>query len=211
MILLVIILIRILSPEFITGNSLTLTATTVSNEWTCVSETENIKLYERWIKVNDSLYVRERKGEMIVSCPLMAAEVYMRNHKTLTEWMRGIKSIKDLSEDSTQLVHIIIQLPWPFQNRDLIGLYQYYKIDQNKSTIQLASNENAANVKSKYVRIKHYRATWSLERINDNTTKIVLNTYSTEPPLFPEWIQEPVIRRIFTSNLLRLKKRLSEV
>ena len=36
------------------------------SEWVCVKDDNGIALHERWVKVNDSLTVRERKGVMIV-------------------------------------------------------------------------------------------------------------------------------------------------
>ena len=58
------------------------------------------------------------------------------------------------------------------------------------------------------VRINDYRASWLITRTKNNTIKIVFTVFCSEPPMFPQWVQEPVLKKIFFGNLMRLKQRL---
>ncbi|WP_430815546.1 hypothetical protein [Carboxylicivirga sp. RSCT41] len=212
MILLVLLVVKLFSLNLIFEKSIAPSLPTANeSEWVCVKRSNGFRLFERWVKVNDTLFVRERKGEIIAGCSLSEAEHYLSDYTMISDWMKGIKSVKNISEDSSQLVHIIIHLPWPFANRDLIARYHFYKLTPGKSIVRLQSDEHMENPASKCIRITHYEASWSMEQIGDEQTKIVFITQSNEPPMFPEWIQEPVIKKLFTKNLLRLKERLSEI
>jgi len=211
MILLAIILLNFLFPEY-TGskgcNAILRYGT--ESEWTCVKKSKGIQLYERWVQINDSLSVRERKGELITSCTIEKAETYLRDYSTVTDWMKGVKSVNALTADSGQVVYMLIQLPWPFSNRDLVARYSYFRIDQEHRTVKVKSDNTVSTPDNRCVRIKHYEASWSLERLNERQTKIVFTTFSSEPPLFPQWIQEPVLKKLFINNLNRLRLELSQ-
>ncbi|WP_289054414.1 START domain-containing protein [Carboxylicivirga marina] len=211
MIFLAILLVKFLFPDFTTVKLTDLLLhPTKENEWTCVKSNKGIQLYERWVQINDTLFVRERKGELITNCSLKKTEDYLRDHSTVCDWMKGIKSVQSISTDSGQLVHMVIQLPWPFSNRDLLARYHFYKIDGKTSVVQVKSDKTVTMPDNRFIRIKHYVATWRLEQINEQQTKIVFETFSNEAPIFPQWIQEPVLKKIFMSNLKRLKSRLSD-
>ncbi|TRX72071.1 hypothetical protein [Carboxylicivirga sp. M1479] len=209
MILLILILVKLLSPELASAKVVnTSLCNTNDNNWAFVKEKNKIKLYERWITLNDSQAVRERKGELLTTCSFDLVEKYLRNCNTASEWFIGIKSIDSFSDSSHHLLRINIELPWPFTNRELIARYSFFKTDSKHSVIKVMSTNNYHQQKKQN---KHYEASWTIERISDELTKITFKTFSNEAPKFPQWIQEPVIKKVFTNNLLRLKKRLSEL
>jgi len=211
MILLAIFLFKFLFPELTSLKNDCLTKAETVTEWVCVKKSKGVHLYERWITVNDNLRVRERKGELISSCSLQEAEDYLRDFSTVAQWMNGIKTISPLTKDTSQVIYMVLKLPWPFANRDLIARYSYFKYNEHHSIVRVNSDNTISMPKNRCKRINDYQASWTIEHINDHQTRIIFKTFSSEPPLFPQWMQEPVLKKIFMGNLLRLKKRLSEV
>ncbi|WP_430934071.1 hypothetical protein [Saccharicrinis sp. 156] len=210
MIILAYILLRMLlggSPATVKGEAL-INAHWGFSDWVCVKDMDGIKLLERWVRVNDTLKVRERKGEMIVECSMQEAVSYLADYSTVKQWMKGLKSI-ELQDEDRKLIYMVIKLPWPFIDRDLFARYSLYKLDKENSVVKVESERNVQAPNSRLVRISNYRASWNVQRISSNRTKVVFTTFSSEPPIFPQWIQEPVLKRIFYGNLKRLKDQLS--
>ncbi|MCW3805847.1 hypothetical protein [Plebeiibacterium marinum] len=209
MIIVLYILLRVFYPGslfFVRYESLFKTHS--EEEWICVKATKGVTLHERWVSVNDSLSVRERKGEFVATCNITKVQNFLSSHLTVDKWMKNIR-VTEFNRGGSSLFHFLIDLPWPFNNRDFIGKYSVYNLDQNNSIIKIESVDYAMDKVTGVVRMKSYRATWELIKINDSRTKIVFTTFSEEPPMFPQWIQEPVIKKVFMGNLVRLKELLS--
>ncbi len=179
-------------------------------EWVCVKEDRGISLHERWIQVNDSLKVRERKGEFVVNCNMDDVAHYLKDYKTVDKWMKGVKQVRMVNSNDKDLVYMVIHLPWPFSDRDFFALYSSIQMDSNHMIIKVNSEENSKTTSKKLVRIKDYRASWKLQHINQQKTKITFTVFSSEPPLFPQWMQEPVIKKVFLNNLKRLQSALNK-
>ena len=182
----------------------------VYTEWVCVKEDKEICLFERWVKVSEKLNVRERMGQMDVDCNIEEAFEYLRDYKTAQKWIKGIKEAclkKEIEED---LVYMVIQLPWPFSNRDFFAKYAFYDKGNNQKVIRVESKYSNKCVNSRCIRIQDYSASWVLEKMDERKTKITFTTFSSEPPVFPQWMQEPVLKKVFYNNLKRLRKELSE-
>lgn len=180
------------------------------SEWVCVKDTKGIVLRERWVNVNDSLKVRERRGELVVDCSFEEVMIYLKNHNTVGQWMKGVKSTQFYNDDKS-LVYMIIHLPWPFSNRDLLARYSTIQMDENNCLVKVVSETVEEESKSELQRMQDYRASWRLQRLGNRRTKIVFTTFSSEPPMFPQWMQEPVLKKVFYGNLKRLREQLSNL
>ncbi len=179
------------------------------SEWICVKEDKGIALHERWVKVNDSLNVRERRGVFVVDCYLEEVIIFLKDYKTIDTWMKGVKQVRLLSEDDDNLIYLIIGLPWPFTKRDLVARYSVLKQGDSTCVVQVQSESGGLKETEKMIRINNYRATWTLTRFDSNKTKVEFNVFSNEPPVFPRWMQDPVIKKVFFNNLMRLKCQLN--
>ncbi|TLX72270.1 hypothetical protein E9993_18320 [Labilibacter sediminis] len=210
MILVVFVLFRMLlveDPLRVSGKAL-MTGSTIYSEWVCVKNAKGVTLHERWVKVDESLKVRMRKGEFEVDCSFEEAIAFIENYRTIETWMKGIEQITPLTEND-KMVYVMINLPWPFSNRDFVARSSSVNVDDNKHVVRFKSENYHVKHKKGCVRIKDYSASWTIERISNHKSKITFTVFSSEPPLFPEWIQEPVIKNVFLNNLHRLKKHLS--
>ncbi len=180
------------------------------SEWVCVKDVDGIALHERWVKVNDSLTVRERKGVMVVDGSFNEVVNFLKNPNTVKRWMKGIKEVRFIIHQDERLLYFVINLPWPFSDRDVVAKYSVVQTDQDNCTIRMNSSYYKEKRDSKNVRIKDYNASWKLTRVGDNKVKIDFQVFSAEPPIFPQWMQEPVLKKVFYQNLMRLKTELSK-
>jgi hypothetical protein len=55
-----------------------------------------------------------------------------------------------------------------------------------------------------------YNATWTITEISSQQVQNIFSAISDTPPLFPRYIQDPVIEKMFHNNLVRLKELLSQ-
>jgi len=210
MLLLLVLIIRLMAPANNTFKEMP--KTTVNNaaaEWTCTKNRNGIALYEKWVKVSDTLTVKERKGELIVSGNYNAIIQYLSQTTTIKDWMSNVEIVKNIGSNDT-MIYILFNLPWPFSNRDLIAHRQTIRLNQQHAIVKLDSHPNALAKNDEAVRINSYRASWEIIQLPNGQIKVVLQTFSDEPPLCPYWIQDPIVEEIFYSNLLKLKSRLSE-
>ncbi len=183
----------------------------VVSEWVCVMDKEGVALFERWVQVNESLRVRERKGEFVVASSLSKTIDYLSNMNSLKEWMNGVKTVDKISShaDSGELAYIVLHLPWPFADRDMIARFSLIQTDSHHCFVKIGSEKGDIREEKKIKRIHNYSAVWSLEKLDAERTKVVFTVFSNEPPLFPQWIQEPILKKVFMKNLQRLKQELA--
>nr|WP_321452003.1 hypothetical protein [uncultured Carboxylicivirga sp.] len=180
-------------------------------DWISSGQENGIYLFERWIDINDQLKVRERKGEFYSSCLLADAEFFLNDYKNSKQWMKGISKIEVINRQNEEIIYFVISLPWPFKNRDFTARYSCERINDKKSIIRLRNLKAMLPESNKYVHIKDYRASWLVEQVSPTMCKITFCTFSSEPPLFPQWIQEPVLKKLFFKNLERLQNCLNEL
>ncbi|MCW3786722.1 hypothetical protein [Plebeiibacterium sediminum] len=180
------------------------------SEWVCVKEDNGIALHERWVKVNESLSVRERKGIMVVDGSMDEVISFLSNPKTVKLWMKGIKEVRLVVHKDEELLYIVINLPWPFSDRDLVAKYSVTQTGPDNCVIRMSSDTYNDIEKKNTVRIKNYDATWKLTKLDEGKVQIQFQVFSAEPPLFPQWVQEPVLKKVFYQNLLRLKDQFKK-
>jgi len=210
MLLLLVLIIRLMAPANNTFKEMPKTTVNIAAaEWTCTKNRNGIALYEKWVKVSDTLTVKERKGELIVSGDYNAIIQYISQTTTIKDWMSSVEVVKNIGSNDT-MIYILFNLPWPFSNRDLIAHRQTIRLNQQHAIVKLDSHPNVLATNDEALRIKSYRASWEIIQLPNGQIKVVLQTFSDEPPLCPHWIQDPIVEEIFYSNLLKLKSRLSE-
>ena len=212
MLLIVLLFVKLFAPEMATTYKEKLFTFNYefNVEWLCTKNVDGIALFERWVKINDTLSVRERKGELIVNCNYAQVVRYLSQYQTMMEWMNNVAMVERIANPANDdtLVYLVFGLPWPFDNRDLAGRFTVYHLDNAHCVVRMNGVPDAVKPHKGRVRIKNYQASWSLVRLDNNRTKIELYTFSDEPPLVPLWLQDPVVRKVFFGNLLKLKKQL---
>jgi hypothetical protein len=160
--------------------------------------------------LNDTLQVRERKGEFVADCGINEASRYLLNVQNMSDWMHGVKEIVQIpSNDTCCRAYLLINLPWPFSDRDLCANMALVQHNEEFAKIRIVNEKQLFKRNARAIQIEHYDACWMLSGLTKRKTKVEFVTFSTEAPVFPQWMQEPVLKNVFLNNLRRLKDRLA--
>lgn len=179
-----------------------------AGEWKLNSETDKIYIYERWVKITETHFVRERKGEMRVNCNFDQAVKMISSYENLKYWMNGVKEniLVKRNNSTNWITYNIFSLPWPFENRDIISEYHLNNI---KTGIYIQININSINniivQKKGITRIDSYYASWHIKRLSEQTVWISFSALSDTPPVVPRFIQDPILENTFIKNLVNLR------
>ncbi|HJX70996.1 MAG TPA: hypothetical protein VJ346_03560 [Bacteroidales bacterium] len=177
-------------------------------EWEVVQDSEGVQTSVRWIETGKGIKTRERKGEMFINCSVDDVTGILTDAKSSACWMRNVEESFDLERvnQSEWYTYTVFNIPWPFENRDLVSYMTMKTNSENRNTnISIVSMEDYIPCKSRITRLTDYMANWSIVRINYSRIRITFTAISGSPPTVPRWIQDPVVENIFHGNLINLK------
>jgi hypothetical protein len=183
------------------------------SDWEEVRNTGGVKTFVRWLYNGDGTKTRERKGEILTDCNLKTTIGLLTDASATKEWMSGVSENYVLSHTNPKqwYTYTLYNIPWPFNKRDLVSSYELKNTAENKSaTITINSKAGYIPEKHGIARLKSYNATWTITETSSHQVFIVFNAMSDSPPLFPRYIQDPVIEKMFHNNLIRLKDLLTQ-
>lgn len=184
-----------------------------AGDWTLVKNDQGVQTYFRWVTKADGTKYREGKGEVVAACTLQEALQMISNSESIKKWMANIEEHYNLEYISADkwINYTLFDIPWPFSNRDLVSLYQLntYPV-KGTATLTISCKDTYIPLKKGITRLTDYQAKWSLVKRGEQSTLISMTMNSATPPLFPRYIQDPIIERVFHGNMVRLKKALEE-
>ena len=97
---------------------------------------------------------------------------------------KRVESANRITED---IVHIVLEMPFPYYGRDYIVSYIQFQ-DEDEKVYQFNSVENSGTpIYEDYVRLIHAGGEWRLHSLDDNNTEV---TYIWNGELlgnFPDW------------------------
>lgn len=181
--------------------------------WEEVRNTNGVKTYVRWLQYSNGKKTRERKGETQVNCSLQKTVEILTDASATVKWMSGVTEnyLLSRSNPTEWYTYTLYNIPWPFNNRDLVSMFEIQNNPGGKSVlININSRADYVPPKPGIERLENYRATWTITETAPQKVQIVFCAISDTPPLFPRYIQDPVIEKMFHNNLVRLKELLSE-
>jgi len=186
---------------------------TINNatEWKLITETDGIKVFERWI-TNNKAKVKERTGKMTINCSINDVIALIKNIKKTPLWIKDAEKVENIkTEDSnTWYVHTILDTPWPFNKQDMVSKYKIVEnSNENEAKILITQDKKLLPPIKGIDRLDSFYATWEIYAIKNNKVKVIFTTTSTKPPKYPSWAQDPVVRRVFINNLRNFKKLLN--
>jgi hypothetical protein len=192
-----------------TNEMFTGSAQNSGGEWTLCYSSGDVFIYEKWIPVTTEHLIRERKGEMYVNCSLEQALKVITDYENVKNWTRDVKENRLVRKfsDTKWITYTLFDLPWPFQNRDIVTEYCVNTVDPGKHVqIKIRNMENIVAPKAGVTRIVKYNGYWTIKRINDQKCWVCFGASCDMPPAVARSIQDPIVRKSFCKNLINLKK-----
>jgi hypothetical protein len=184
-----------------------------SDQWEEVRKNNGVVTYVRWLHYNDGTKTRERKGDMQADCSLKRTVEVLTDPAETKKWMSGVSEnyLLSKSNPSEWYTYTLYSIPWPFNNRDLVSAFELKNNPENKTVIiNIISKADHIHSNPGIERLKEYNATWTITETAPQKVHILFSAMSNTPPMFPRYIQDPIIEKMFHNNLVRLKELLSQ-
>ena len=143
--------------------------------WILKKEENNIKIFLR--KTLDDR--QEYLAETIIHRDMNSIYEEIIDYNSSYKWMYKLESSKilDKKNDSLYYVQFTIEMSWPLKKRDLVS---DVKIKKNKDFISISLVSTPDYIKSSddFIRIKDSKSKWVLSKIDNETTKVSLQSYA---------------------------------
>ncbi|MAD58961.1 MAG: hypothetical protein CMB81_01340 [Flammeovirgaceae bacterium] len=144
------------------------------DNWELKKDKDSIKVYIR--NVNES--TKEYRAETIIRSDIDNIFNTITDFDNSYKWMYKLNSSKILKKtDSLMYVYFVVDMSWPLKNRDLVS-DAVIKRDIDKIKIEMNSTPDYIPLNNKLVRINKSRSIWNLEKIDDFSTKVTLQSYA---------------------------------
>lgn len=180
--------------------------------WELISEDNGIKVLERWVNNGSDVKVKERSGKMTLNCSIEEVIELIANVDKIPFWMCNVESSKRVKtvNENTWYVHTILDAPWPFDKQDMVSKYDVRRKD-NLASVIIVKEDKLVPPQKDIERLDTFSAEWVIEQVKENKVKVTFTTKSTQPPKYPSWAQDPVVRKVFSSNLKNFKALINKV
>lgn len=145
-----------------------------NQSWELKKDQDSIKVYIRDVDDNTKEYL----AETIINSDIDNIFKTITDFDNSYRWMYKLNSSKILEKSDTLMyVYFVVDMNWPLKNRDLIS---DAVITQNENKIRIVMNSYPDYMpeKEKLIRIKQSRSIWNLEKIDDEYTKVALQSYA---------------------------------
>ena len=190
----ILILIISLSISYIIDNSF--------NEWVLKKEENNIKVFLR-----DKNPTKEYLAETIINIDIESIYNTIIDFDNAHKWMYKLKSSEILKKESEDLfyVYFTVDMNWPLKNRDLVSDV-FIEKGQDEIIIELNSRPEFVKNIDRFIRIIDSKSIWILSKINDNKTKVTLQSYAKVDGI-PSFITDLFILESPIYSLSNLRKK----
>jgi hypothetical protein len=180
-------------------------------DWEFISEDDGIKMFERWIESKAEKKVRERQGKMVINVDLDEVVTLISDEKRTHLWMNNVESAVVLKRISATrwVQRTVLDAPWPFSKQDMVSDYNITKLN-NKIIVNITPVSSEFPPQKNIERLDTFVAKWEIEPLNNKRVQVTFTTTSTIPPKYPAMVQDPVVRKVFLSNLRNFKKLLNQ-
>ncbi len=148
------------------------------NDWTVLQESD---VWVGWTKKDN---VQWCKAEKILPFNMKKIADIIENKVNYPNVFKRIEETIVLSKD---IVHIILDMPFPFDNRDYIVQYVSEKSPIEYNYTFTSYNEMEIPERNNYVRLINAGGRWTLIPMNDGNTKVSYLWNGELRGDFPDW------------------------
>lgn len=173
--------------------------------WELAKYSDGISLYYRWIEQGD-LKTREMKAEFEIEAGIPEIISHFNNSESYEIWAAGIKECKiEKTNDSIWFAHTVMNYPFPFKQKDLVTRHQVETNGEN-ATIKIDAAPNFFSELNGIERMKNYEGYWVFTTTEEGNTKVDYRVISYTKPMFPRFIQDPVVQKLCINSFSELKQ-----
>ena len=142
---------------------------------------QNDEIWIGWIDYGDLQWCRAKS---ILRAPMESISAIIEDKSNYPEVFKRVESVTIITDE---IVHIVLDMPFPFYGRDYIVSYTQYE-ENGDSIYRFQSVKNSGiPVHEDYVRLVNAAGDWSLHSLDTENTVV---TYTWNGELlgdFPDW------------------------
>ena len=182
------------------------------SDWALVTEDKdcNIKVFERWVSV-DKQRARERSGKMVLKCSPNDILAILTDVRKTDIWMSNVEDCYVISRknDNEWFVYTLLDAPWPIGKQDIVSKYEVTK-KGDCIILNIRQQNNLVSKKKGIERLDTFSAQWEITPVSENTVNVCFTTQSTQPAKYPQWAQDPIVRKTFLNNMRKLRRHVNK-
>ncbi|MBU2558742.1 MAG: hypothetical protein KJ578_13275 [Bacteroidetes bacterium] len=185
------------------------------SDWQTMIDNDYVSTQYRWLNLSNGNRVIERKARMLLTgvSARSVAEV-IRNYKLIPAWMNAVNETKLILRDGRNywVIFFVFKLPWPLRNKYLINEV----IEQKHPVLPLylfkiqSTNQYQPPYDCEVNDFGHYEGLWKVYALSNALTYVEFSSFSTAPPQFPRWIQDPIVNKVFTKTMVNFFHLVNE-
>lgn len=182
------------------------------SDWALVTEDKdcNIKVFERWVSV-DRERARERSGKMVLKCSVDDILAILTDVRKTDIWMSNVEDCYVISRksDTEWFVYTLLNAPWPIGKQDIVSKYEVEKVGDG-IVLNIRQQNDLIAKKKNIERLDTFSARWEIMPVSENTVNVKFTTQSTQPAKYPQWAQDPIVRKTFLNNMKKLRRHVNK-
>lgn len=174
----ILLLFSVLSTTLLAGDS----------SWKLEKDKEGIKIFNRSLEGSK---LKEYKGETTINASvnqLVALFKDINKHdKIFYKCKKGSVKLQKKVSDNEFYTYMVIEVPWPATNRDVVTKYVFNKPETNGAvTIELNAEKNMIPEVKGLVRVPSMKGYWKFIPLPNGQTKVIHQAYSSPGGNVPE-------------------------
>ena len=139
------------------------------------------------------------RAETVFDTTLANAVGLILDTEYSTQWMPNVGEIKILERNDTTgsfIAYMVISMPFPLANRDLVIKGDIYKDSEGKIIVKNnATKDSRAPEKSGVVRITEYEGDWTFQKVSDKQVKVSSQGYADPSGAVPKGIVNSFVQQ----------------
>lgn len=178
-------------------------------DWVLVTEDTDIKVFERWISVEKNR-ARERQGKMVLNCKPEDLLSIITDPKKTDLWMSNVEDCHIVSRlnNNEWFVYTLMDAPWPVGKQDFVSKYTVSRRGE-RIIVSIDQQTDLIPKKKNIERLDTFSARWEIVPVSENTISVNFTTQSTQPAKYPQWAQDPIVRKTFLNNMKKLRRHIN--
>lgn len=181
----------------------------IEKDFKFIKNEKHISLSGREINLKDGRTTRELKAEFLINANIQKVVSAVKSDKLSRQWMQEIEEYSIISRESDNKWKAYIQykIPWPLSNQDCIIGYNCIVSDNgNTYVIKMTGLPSYLPKKEGVERIAHLSGSWTINRVTDQTCRVIYTIYTEQKPRFPRWATDPIVQQNLINTMSSLKE-----
>lgn len=180
-----------------------------AEEWKLVEDGDGVKVYESsWEGHSENRY----KGVGIIQQPIEVVAAILADIDSYPEWFHRCSEAKKLKDNKSSLLdfflYIVIDVPWPFANRNAV-FHAQTTIDSVSEKIvinSVAQIDSDMPPHADYIRITNSAQQWNLEKLAPHKTRITFFNQTGSSGSMAAFITDMGSQATVYQSLINMKK-----